>query len=456
MEKLSLRKQLVIVRLYLSGFSYDEIAAQAGVSKGTVANVITELKAGRILNVHEPAEQLWLLRELAVDLRRLRLNPGQAVAGLALFSHLQELAIEPADVERWAAMCRELVPQGTEAQVFVRAALALKELRERTGLSAQALEEKVHSLEEGMARLEPIVQNLKGCQQELKQLEKRRQSLSDEVSRIEKRLEPLRKDVTHKERRETELSQRVQELEQRAQAADERLAAARRDLQALAGLGLSPDDLTGFAQRVSGVAQRHGVEPGALRSRLLQELEELEAGLGLESRVNIKRDELNDIEQAIAKAQQQRLALDSALQQLRQQQAELHASITEEQAHIRKEMQAIARIARDAASKLGQDLRNSTGNALQEIQGLRDQAFEAGKELGRFEATIEANQWLQVLLALVRGDGGVSAVDVRVVGLTVLRGCKAWFQQNQGQTSLTFGVMPVMDSTIKELEQWKV
>jgi hypothetical protein len=93
---------------------------------------------------------------------------------------------------------------------------------------------------------------------------------------------------------------------------------------------------------------------------------------------------------------------------------------------------------------------------LLEIQRLSDQTLEMGKELGRFEATIEANQWLQALLALVRGDGGVSAVDVRVIGLTVLRGCKAWFQQNQGQTSLTLRVMPMMDSTIRELEQWKV
>jgi len=46
MEKLSYRKQVMIVRMYLNGLSYDEIAAKVGVSKGTVANVIAELKAG--------------------------------------------------------------------------------------------------------------------------------------------------------------------------------------------------------------------------------------------------------------------------------------------------------------------------------------------------------------------------------------------------------------------------
>lgn len=72
MQKLSLRKQLAIVRLYLGGLSYDEIATKAAVSKGTVANVVADLKAGQILDVQELVEQLELLRELAVDLHRCR------------------------------------------------------------------------------------------------------------------------------------------------------------------------------------------------------------------------------------------------------------------------------------------------------------------------------------------------------------------------------------------------
>lgn len=57
MQKLSMRKILAVVRLYLNGFSYDEIHAKADVSKGTVANIVADLKAGRILHVNEPLEQ---------------------------------------------------------------------------------------------------------------------------------------------------------------------------------------------------------------------------------------------------------------------------------------------------------------------------------------------------------------------------------------------------------------
>ena len=45
MERLSARKKSDMVRQYLSGLSYDKIAARSGVSKGTVANVGADLKA---------------------------------------------------------------------------------------------------------------------------------------------------------------------------------------------------------------------------------------------------------------------------------------------------------------------------------------------------------------------------------------------------------------------------
>lgn len=157
MQKLSLRKQLVVVRLYLGGLSYDEIAAKADVSKGTVANIISELKAGRFPEASNVSEQLELLRELAVDLRRYKLTPGRAAAGVAAFSHLQEFGLESTDIERWAALCHALTPE-SEAQAFARAALTLEEVRKRTGLSVDALDKKVHNLGQAAGDLEPLAQ----------------------------------------------------------------------------------------------------------------------------------------------------------------------------------------------------------------------------------------------------------------------------------------------------------
>lgn len=61
MEKLSSRKRMVIVGLYLNGLAYDEIAAKASVSKGTVANIVSDLKAGRFPEASNVSDQLELL-----------------------------------------------------------------------------------------------------------------------------------------------------------------------------------------------------------------------------------------------------------------------------------------------------------------------------------------------------------------------------------------------------------
>ena len=104
MEKLSLKKKLLIIRLYLEGLSYDEIAAKVGVGKGTVSGVISELKAGRFPEFGDLSEQLELLRELTIDLRRSRLTPVQAAVGVAVLTRLNELQVEPGEIEGLSAL----------------------------------------------------------------------------------------------------------------------------------------------------------------------------------------------------------------------------------------------------------------------------------------------------------------------------------------------------------------
>ncbi len=58
MEKVSTTKRLTIVKQYLSGLSYDGIAARSGVSKGTVSNIVTELKAGKFPEATDAAEHI--------------------------------------------------------------------------------------------------------------------------------------------------------------------------------------------------------------------------------------------------------------------------------------------------------------------------------------------------------------------------------------------------------------
>ncbi len=49
MQKLSVKKELQVVKCYLRGLSYDEIAAKVNVSKGAVANIVAKLRNGQAL-----------------------------------------------------------------------------------------------------------------------------------------------------------------------------------------------------------------------------------------------------------------------------------------------------------------------------------------------------------------------------------------------------------------------
>lgn len=452
MEKLSMKKQLTIVRLYLNGLSYSQIVAKTGVSKGTVANVIAALKAGQFLEAQLPAEQIELLHELAANLHQLNLNPSQALAGLAALSRLHELGIEPSDVQEWATMCKHLAADNTDAEGFVRAALYLEGLYKSTGLSYQTLAQKAQSLHQEVKQLEPIAQELKKCPGQLANLNKTKQGLTEEISHLENRYQPLSNEIVLKEKHEAELSYRVQDMEQRAQAADERLAVARQALKILAKLGLSAEEFPGFVHRIGVVAQQHDIKPAALRDRLLQELEHLHKGLSLESLVKARRKERDSIQKAVSKASENRSALESAISELSQQKAILEASIAEQHEPILKVMQAMNTKVQEAAAKLKQDLQKGTSEALLEVQNIKNQALEVGQELGHFSGVIEANAWLRTMAALIKGDTTASPAEVRAVVLAVVLGLRCYVQ-HQGTPS--YPLTTHLNNVIQELQQWK-
>ena len=288
MEKLSLKKKLVVIKLYLEGLSYDEIAAKTHVGKGTVSNIVAELKAGVFPEYGDLSEQLDLLRELAVELKRTRLTAVQSAVGVAVLSRLQGLDVEPGDIEALSDLCNTLNNDGIDIQHFIKAALSFEAERERTGLGVEELEARVKELQKSADRLEPLADLAAARQAQLEELDAQYNSLVEEVDRLEDRNNALSKTVRDKEQREAELAGRVLDFEERSRRADEQLAVARQDLKVLSAIGMSLDALSAFAQRLKVIAQRHNMKPEVVRNKLSDELEHLDESLGLDSVVKEK------------------------------------------------------------------------------------------------------------------------------------------------------------------------
>lgn len=454
MQEISLKKKLSIIKLYLEGLSYDEIAARGNISKGTVANIISELKAGRFLEYSDLSEQLELLRELAVDLRKSKITSIQAVLGASMYSRLQKLGIEPSEIESLSDLCRSLDKEGMEVQPFLNAARTLEEERKRSGLSVEDLEIKVKDLGERANRLEPLKREVRAYEIQLTDLSNKRQSMTEHITNLEERNKKLGNDVKYKEQRETVLSDRVIELEDRAQSADERLATARKDLKTLSDIGISLDSLSGFAERLKGIAQRHNIKPEDLSNRLLSELEQLNKGIGLEAIIQDKENEIHNLEDIMLKKKDKAAEITSANETLRQEQSSLRASLLEEQKHITTNIKGIDAAAKVAVAQFKEDLSAGIRENIADINNLRDQALEVGKELGRFDETVKSNQWLITLKGLVKGDS-IDPSEVRQIGIVVLRGMQTCLETDNSDYGSSSLLKLQIDSLIKELMRWK-
>ncbi len=281
MEKLSTRKRLSIARQYLSGSSYDEIATKSSVSKGTVANVVAELKVGGFPEAADIGEHIDLLRELSLDLKRLNVTPGQCATGLAVLARIGECGLEAADIGRWPLILKS-VESEDKAREFVTLVYAIEDVQKRTGLSFEALDDKVHELERRAVELEPMSKQLEDCRKQLAELTKQRQNLINEVADFEQKYKLLNPRVKDLEKREQDLLRRITDIEGKAEKAEVALSGLSKERQRLLEIGFSVEALSEFSQRVQSIAQRHHITPADLRDRLLKELENLEGGLGLE------------------------------------------------------------------------------------------------------------------------------------------------------------------------------
>ena len=454
MDELSLRKKLNIIRLYFSGLSYREIAAKAGVSVGAISNVIADMKAGNYPEVSDVSEQVDALRELGAEVRKSRLTVGQAVTGITIVNSVKELGLEPGDIPQYVSLCKSLTPGGIETQSFVKAALEYREVLGRTGLGVEELDKKVKALEEAAGQLEPLAKKTVDLKGELKNLEAKKGVLTGEVAGLEKRQQRLTEIVKEREQREGELSARIAPAEASLQSDEERLALARKDLKKLSSIGMSFDELSGFTERLAGVAHRHGLTSKALCDRLLTELEQLDKGLGLKTFVQTRQLELNKLEEAITKAQEKSAALNSQNRQLEQELASIKAQIANERDSVVKEMRIVNAAARDTVTQLKQDLSKGIRESLDEVSSLRKETFETGKELGVLEAMIESHALFKDILSLIKGEDKITASQVRVVALILLKSMVAWLERNHaGDTSLRL-LRTTTTNIVSELERW--
>ena len=455
MERLTAKKKLAVVRLYLSGLSYDDIAARSGVSKGTVANVATELKAGMIPEAADVGEYIELLRELSFDLKRSELTPGQCAVGLILLKQISECGLDPADINRWPMILKS-VRNEDDINEFVRLVYSIQQVQQRSGLSLEALDNKVHELESKAADLEPISDKLEDYKKQLVELTRQREELANSVAMLEQKSKLLTPRTEDLEKHEQTLSRRIADMEPKAKKAETTLSTLKGEMQKLEDIGFTLKELADFNKKLQAIAQHHATKPSELRSRLLHELESLDKGLALEALIQSRQQELDKIEQAIARGKNEIETTRAVVDSLKQEKMNLEASIKETREKVGQEIVKIIPLAQDAVAKLRKDLRRGNDEALAAVQRLRDEAIEVGKDVGRYQGILQSCQWLNELLALVRGEENIEGNRVRAIVLPVVRALHSWLKRQYSHSLSLTSMSLTVERLISDLETWKI
>jgi len=360
----------------------------------------------------------------------------------------------PADIDRWPLILKS-VGNEDEAQEFVRLVYSIQEVQKRTGLSLEALDNKAHELERKTTDLEPMVKKREECRKQVAELTRQREEFAGKVLNLEEKYKLLNPRVKDLEKREQDLSRRIKDMEPRAEKAETTLTALNQELQKLQVTGLPFEELTEFSQKIQVVAQRHNIKPAGLRSRLMKELETLDKGLELEALIQSRQQELDQQEQVAVAARQDSESLKAVVSSLKQEKTNLEASIKVTREKVSREIAKILPAATDTINRLVEELRRGHDMALADVHRLKDEAVEVGKEIGQCEEMLQANEWLNGLLGMVRGDESLEGRQVRVIALMVVRGVVVWFKHNKGNNPVFSPMVSAAENLIKGLEQWQ-
>ena len=455
MEKLNAKKRLAVVKLFLSALSYNEISVKTGISKGAVSGVIADLKGGVFPEFTDLADQVEVLRELSLDLKHSGQTPVQCAVGLAALNRIDECGLEITDIKRWSDIVK-MAGDDDAAKAFIDMVYRIQDAQKETGLTIDEIDNKFQELQNKLTELQPTLTELDEKKDEIAELEKRRDDLAPVVDSLEQKYSTLNPIVTNLQKRQGDLLQQIKKEEEITVSTQEALVTWAKENKKLAKAGFSLEELVAFNDKARVIAAHHHIPVPALRERLLHELEVMDKGLGLEALVKAVQDNLKNQQEALTVTKNEIKEHKGTIGALAGQQAALEAGISVTRDNINQEIAKIIPAAEEMLNTFKGELQSGGDEMLGTMQHIKDQAFDIGKEVGRYEGIVEANDWLVDLFALMKGEENLEAMKVRAILLLVIRGAQPWMKRNQEKTGMNSSISQALALLVGGLEQWQV
>ena len=443
---------------WIAGYSYDEIVKRRGVARGSVSNILKELRSGQLAPA-DIAEHAEALRRISLEFREAGLDPAEAAIGLGCFRLLNSTGLAPLDWPRWLQLGERLSHESELATArFCEIAVDLHKPQEGIDddiagagdyiAATQAHIDDVHrqvtELEERKEQLGHVSGDLENAKHSLADVELRKSKLDAQVAGLTEREALLFRRVRELEKRDSALMSHVESLESKGAAEERRLAQHRAVVGELDAIGLTPRNLRAFFARVSAVAERHRIAPSDLEKRLLAELESLDEGLTLDETVRERSSELRQLGRSLGLRQRNLAALEAETQRLEAERDRLEGEARALAESVPEAIRAVLDRASQSVQREETAVRDSVAAAVAEFRTVL-------AEGAKLYAELQSQQWLQDLLAVAEGADPVPAVRLRTLGLTFLAPLAQALKSAGGPYMLPSS----LELLISEVAQWR-
>jgi DNA repair exonuclease SbcCD ATPase subunit len=162
-----------IISLWIMAYSEQAIAGKVEVHVNTVRNYVAELKAGHYPKYDSFLPYLEDIRRLSQRLRSNSLALEEAVTGIAIIQGLNQLGIQPAELQAAIDFFQRVAPLNLPTQQFVKIALNITKMETQNGMSlsdlnslANRLASEIPHLRNEKANLTQNISRLQTVEQE--------------------------------------------------------------------------------------------------------------------------------------------------------------------------------------------------------------------------------------------------------------------------------------------------
>jgi hypothetical protein len=389
MREISRAKKLEIAQYYILGYPYSDIENRAGVSHGSVANIVKELEDGKLIIPGTSFDQVSDLRQLSFDFKKKGLESSQALLGLKLFDRLRVLEITPELVDRWSELAKKVLSVDFPAGDFLEAAVRLSELEEAEGKPFATLAEEYVRLKEGADKLkleigslvkkrEELIKKEGPLRSELESREGTKNRLENAVEIQTTKLSELKLRTKEILEEKSRLNKETEDLQRRKTKLSAEVGDRDELLSRLNAIGLSEEDLLRITTFIEKTSKKEGLSDNKLRKRFLSVLGLFEDISGLENRREAQTEQVNELTR-------KKSILSGEIAELEKKKGLVEGDIA---GVISSTLQRVRDMGENAASQIQQHV----ADIKDQFNALLADTLEAGKAIGEMRQVLKRGE----------------------------------------------------------------